>query len=331
MVAGTYFVMVWAYDGNGSYTINVDTPKTTTENSFGLIDAINGGYIDIGITGAYDGSEESFDLKNGREVFYGECNIITIKSYVANDLDIIVPAGLILKAHDEEVEDKVVTMTHTINVKALSRKDSKLFAMSINLYKNVPILYTEFEVGAIATGDLLKIAEYIDENNEQTSSGQAAVWMVSDNAKSSELEQIGATPSIITSARGMLVGSGINPPKDDTSESDNDGFFGPLTNWICPVMIIIFVLLAVLSAFTRRARAKKNQKTGPALSDMKSMPYSVNSSKYPKGPQQKGPQGSPSSPPIKEHPPDPPPPPPPKVEKVEPVPHPAPKKPNTGN
>jgi hypothetical protein len=334
--AGYYFVRIWAYDGNGSYTMNVNVPKTTSENSYSLIDAMDNGYINIEITGVYDGSEESFDLKNGRNVFYGQCNIITIESLVANDLDIIIPAGLILKSLEEEVEDKVITLTQTINVPSLSQKESKLYAMSINLYKNIPILFTEFEVGTMATGDLLKIAELINTNNHQTPSGQVAVWMVSDNAQSTELEQIGATSSMITSAKAMLINAGITPPTDDSTETDDDGFFGPFTNWICPVSIIIIVVLMILGAIGRRSRAKKAPSPGPTMDYMKPMPYSVQPSQSKKGPTQRIPHTSESTRiPPKNLPPNqlppPPPPPPPKTEKVEPVAYPQPKKPKKGN
>ena len=254
--AGNYFIEIWAYDGSGSYNLNISYPKTTSKNSYSLLDAINNGYIEADVTGTYDGSAEEFDLKNGRNVFYGQCNIITIESVVANDLDIIIPAGQILIATDEEVEDKVVTMTQTINIPSLSQKDTKLFAMSINMYKDVPMRYTPFEVGTMASGDLLKIAEVIDENNQQTASGQVAVWMVSDDATSTYLQQLGATSSMITSGKGMLIEAGINPPQDDDSETDEGFDFGSIANWICPSIIIIIIIMAILGAIGKRKGAK---------------------------------------------------------------------------
>jgi hypothetical protein len=327
--AGTYFIVIWAYDGSGSYNLSVDYPKTTSKNSYSLLDAINNGFIEVDITGRYDGPDEEFDLKNGVNVFYGLCNIITIKSYVANDLNITVPTGQKFIAIDEEVEDKIVTKTQTIKVQSLSQKETKLLAMSTNMYKNVPNRYTPFEVGPMASGDLLKIAEAIDENNHQGGSGQVAIWMITDEASSTHLQGLAATSSMISSAKEMLIEAGINPPQDDDPESDEGFDFGSIANWICPSIIIIIIIMAILGAIGKRKGAKTASRPPTSPYAMKSSSQTQPFSSYQaQRPQYKVPNKTPQSPPTNKPPSYPPPPPPPtsKTEKVEPVAYPAPKK-----
>jgi hypothetical protein len=327
--SGNYFIEIWAYEGNGAYNLNVDYPKTAPESSYSLMDAANNGYIDIEISGVYDGSLEEFDLNNGRNVFYGQCNIISIENVVANDLDIIIPAGQKLIATDEEVEDKVITMSQTINIRSLAQKDTKLFAMSINMYKDVPLRYTTYEVGPMATGDLLKIAEDIDENNYQSTSGQVAVWMVSDNAQSSYLKQLGASQSMITSGKDMLIKAGIDPPLDD-SEDDSGFDFGNILNWICPAIIVIVIILAILGAIGKRSEKKAAlPPQGPRIiggtsSQKPPTPSAQEQLSNVQSPERTSQIPQTNKPPSDQ--PPPPPPPPPDPEKVEPVPYPPPKK-----
>jgi hypothetical protein len=329
--AGAHFIVIWAYDGSGSYNLKVDYPETASQNSYSLLDAINNGYIEADVTGTYDGSDEEFDLKNGVNVFYGLCNIITIKSYVTNNLDIIIPAGQKFIAIDEDVEDKVVTKTETVNIQSLSQKEKRLLAMSINMYKNVPMLYTTYKVGPMASGNLLKIAEAIDENNHQGASGQVAIWMVSDDAQSSYLQQLGATSSMISSAKEMLIEAGINPPQDDDSEPD-DGFdFGSIATWLCPSIIVILIIMAILGAIAKRREAKAASPPPTSPNAMRTSSQTPPFSSYQaQRPQYKAPKKTPLSPNTNKPPSYPPPPPPPppisKTEKVEPVPYPAPKK-----
>lgn len=253
---------------------------------------------------------------------------------MANDLDIIIPAGQKLIATEEEVEDKIITMTQTIKVQSLSKKNTKLYAMSSNMYKNVPLRYTIYKVGAMASGDLLKLAEVIDENNYQSINGQVAVWMVTDNAQSSYLQQLGASSSMISSAKDMLIDAGIKPPEEDDAETD-DGFdFGSIFSWICPAIIIILVILAILGAIGKRSEAKaaSHSPTSPTgrKSPSQKSPYPSDQKQFTLG---KTPAKSSQIPQINHtpstqssQPPPPPPPPPPKTEKVEPMAYTGPKK-----
>ena len=290
---GYYFIGIWAYDGNGSYTLKVDTPKTTSNDTYTLSDAIEYGYIEAEITGVYDGTEEVFDLKNGKEVFYGQCVKISLTSFVANDLNIVVPCGLKLISSDEEVEDKVITKTHTIKVNSLVANETDIFAMSINMYKNIPILHSTFEMGEMASGDMKKIADHINEHNHQTSAGQAAVWMISDDATSTELEQIGATSSIITAAELMLIEAGITTSENGEEEPDDEST--TITDWIAPIIIIIIVVLIIIGLIIRRPKAKQ-----PSFDDMEAV-----------SPSEPAKSSSSELPPPRRQPPTPPPPPPP--------------------
>jgi hypothetical protein len=256
-VTGYYFISIWAYDGSGAYTMSMSLPETTPNDSYTINEAIDNRYIDVEITGVYDGSREEFDLKTGINVFYLRCIEITIESFVSNDLDIVVPAGLQLISNHEDVENKIVTLTDTIDVNSFAQKTVKLLAMSINMNKAVPNVYTTFEVGTMATGDLLKIAQHIDSPSSQSISGQIAIWMVTDDATSTEAQQLGATSSQISSARNILEQAGVEPPKEDDSDND-DGFdLNPCNNWICLTIIIILVALFVLGVIGKISDSKK--------------------------------------------------------------------------
>jgi hypothetical protein len=270
---GSYYIGIWAYDGNGSYTLVVDNPKTTSNDTYSIQDAVNNGYIKAEITGMYDGDEEVFDLKNGLEVFYGLCIKVSLTSFVDNDLDIIVPSGLMLEATDEEVEDKIITKTHTINMESLASNETEIFAMSIDMYKNIPVLSTTYTMGEMASGDILKVANYIDEHRQQTAVGQAAIWMISDNATDEELESIGATSSGIAFAKVILEDSGVTA-----------------------MVIIAFILFVILS---RRSPTKPAKDKGSSFGEME-----------PVKPAGQAPPPKADIPPPRRQPPAPPPPPP---------------------
>jgi hypothetical protein len=266
-LAGTYFIGIWAYDGNGSYTLNVETPKAAPNDTYGLADAIENGFIEAEITGVYDGYEDVFDLKNGKQVFYGLCIKVTITSYVTNDLDIIIPPGLTLRSTEEDVEDKVITKAQTMEVGSLTSKETEIFAMSINMYKKIPVLHSTFEIGGMAAGDLLKIANHINDGGHQSSAGQAAVWMITDDATSEELENIGATSSMISQADQMLNEAGIAIPDDGEPEDDQDEF----SNMIVPLIVIVIIATILIILLTRRSRGKKPKPQKGTFSDMEAI------------------------------------------------------------
>jgi hypothetical protein len=326
-----YFISIWTYDGTGSYTMSMHVPQTTAKNSYTLTEAIDNRYIEVDITGVYDGIVESFDLKNGNKVFYGPCIEITIESFVSNDLEVLVPAGLTLISTDEDIENKIVTKSESLQITSYSQKSFKLLAMSINMLKMVPSIYSPFDVGTMATGDLLKIAQALDSGDSQGVAGQIAVWMVSDNATSTDVEQLGATKSQISAAKLKLNEAGIKAPEEDDPD-DGDFYSNPL-NLICLTLIIVVVILFIIGSISKRRRDKDtaSQTVAPAGSQD---PSQAPPTTPQKGQTQQITKSSPepSVPPsdqpdyVPPHPPPRPPPPSANMEKVKPVPYPGPKK-----
>ncbi len=294
---GFYYIGIWAYDGNGSYTLLVDNPKTTSNGTYHIQDAMNEGYIEAEITGVYEGNEDVFDLKNGNEVFYGLCIKVSLTSLVANDVDIVVPCGLTLFPWDEEVEEKVITKTSTFHLESLSDNETEIFAMSTDMYKNIPVLHTTFMIGDMASGDILKIANYIAEHDHQSSAGQAAIWIITDDATDKDLENIGATSSTVKAAKEILVDSRVTP--GDPGDEDPQGEGNAISEWLLPFIVVVIIAFFLIVVLSKRASTRPAKDKGPTFEDMEPV-KPAESTKTPKS----------DIPPPRHSPPPPPPPPP---------------------
>jgi hypothetical protein len=248
---GTYFVEVFANLGSGSYTLEVKIPDVAPNTTYELTEAVSQGYIKVALYGVYLGSAESFNLETGENVFFGRCVEIEIVSVVANDLDIIVPQGLLLVADNEAVENKVITSRHKIPVEALSKTTSRLLAMSTNMKKNVPDAWSSFQTGDMAEGDLKKVADELNGTDSQEAAGQIAVWMVTDSAKRDALEQLGASDSEIEEALDIMDSVGVKPP---FAREDPDS--GLLT---CVGLVILVIALIVIIAYISSRSKGKSQ------------------------------------------------------------------------
>lgn len=297
-VTGFFYVQVWAYDGSGSYSLKVIEPKTAPKNSYQIRDAFNQDLIHVKITGVYIGMEEYFDLDNGEEVFFGECVQIGITSLTSSDIQIVIPAGQKLISADFDVENKVITKTYVFPLEALSNINYELYAMSTNMFKNVPSAYSTFNMGTLASGNLMKVVDVINSTNKQSTSGQIAVWMITDNAQSSDLQELGATTSEIEDAKQILSDAGLSPSSgDDSSDSDWGSYFEGYGTWICLTLIIVVVILIIVGSIGKRSSLKKRQE--------ESTHYLAFESK------QQPPSKPPMQPPLQPPPPPPPLPPPP--------------------
>ena len=182
-------------------------------------------------------------------MFFGRCIKLEIKSLVTNDMDIIVPHGLLLVADNSEVENKVVTSRHVIHVEALSTTNTQLYAMSTDMNKHVPDIWSSFQAGEMAQGDLKKVVDELNATDTQTATGQIAVWMVTDSAQRDKLEQFGASASEIEEALDILGRAGVDPPF--TIEDMETVFLTCLG-----LFILVIVLIAVIAFINKRSGGK---------------------------------------------------------------------------
>ncbi len=240
---GTYFVDVFANIGGGSYTLEVKKPDMAPNTTYELTEAVSQGYIKVALYGVYLGPAESFNLETGESVFFGRCVEIEIFSVMTNDLDIIIPQGLLLVADNEAVENKVITSRQKIPVEALSKTTSRLLAMSTNMKKNMPDAWSSFQTGDMAEGDLKKVADELNATDTQKAAGQIAVWMVTDSAKRDALEQLGASDSEIDEALDILDTVGVEPPF--TGEDPDSGLLTCMG--LVALMIVLIIVIAFLS------------------------------------------------------------------------------------
>lgn len=248
---GTYFIEVFAWHGSGQYTLEVKIPDNAPNTTYELAEAISEGYIKVAINGVYRGPAESFNLETGENVFYGRCVVIEIVSVVANDLDIIIPQGLLLVADIEAVENKVITSRHIIHVEALSKTTTILYAMSTDMRKDVPDYTITFQTGDMAQGDLKKVVDELNSTDTQKATGQIAVWMVTDSAKRDTLEQLGANDSEIDEALEILDNVGVEPPFTD--EDLDSGFL------TCMGLVMLVIALIIVIAFISSRSKGKSQ------------------------------------------------------------------------
>ncbi len=138
-------------------------------------DAIQKGYLTLTASG------------NGGHT--GECLKLKLENKTRKKLEVQVPAGQIFEAGDSSLQNLMIGKEETFAIEPGKNRIAKLFGFCVEARDGSPGEGSEFSLGKMAEGHLLKMAQYLSENNlHQNPSAQYAVWAVSDGDR---LEGIG--------------------------------------------------------------------------------------------------------------------------------------------
>ena len=138
-------------------------------------DAIKKGYLSLSASG------------NGGHS--GECLKLKLENKTRKKLDVKIPAGQIFEAGDSSLQNLMIGKEEIFAIEPGRNRIAKLFGFCVEATDGSPGEGSEFSLGKMAEGHLLKMAQYLSENNlHQNPSAQFAVWAVSDEDR---LEGIG--------------------------------------------------------------------------------------------------------------------------------------------
>ena len=140
-----------------------------------LAEAVKKGYLTVTASGAGGHS--------------GECLKLKLESKSRKKLDIRIPAGQIFEAGDSSLQNLMVSKEEVLALEPGRNRIARLFGFCVEAHDGSPGEGSDFALGNMAEGTLLKLAKHLSENKlHQNPSAQFAVWAVSDEDR---LEGIG--------------------------------------------------------------------------------------------------------------------------------------------
>jgi hypothetical protein len=134
------------------------------------------------VTEAVQAGEARLTLKANNSEFYNEPLDYSVNNLTGEQLDVCFPAGLTMISGSGDYQNLVLTKTVTVMLPPNGKQEGRLSADCMNLSKDAPAAGGSFTLGAMAQGDLLRVAQAIDRQSAQGRLGaQMAIWAVTDN------------------------------------------------------------------------------------------------------------------------------------------------------
>lgn len=159
----------------------------STAQALGIGEALKKGLVSVTASGAGGHS--------------GQCLQLQIKNISKKKLEIKVPAGQIFEAGDSSLQNLMVSKSENFLVESGKSNTGKLFGFCIEAGDGSPGESSIFKMGKLAEGNLLKMANYLNDNQmHDHPSAQYAVWAVTD---ADRLEGIG-DPSLTKFVADLL-------------------------------------------------------------------------------------------------------------------------------
>ncbi|MFY0627683.1 MAG: hypothetical protein JXR07_15405 [Reichenbachiella sp.] len=107
---------------------------------------------------------------------------IILKNNISADLNIMVPAGLMLNSEDEGAQDLIILEESILFVKGRGISGYDMYGACTQLTNYAPKREEKYKLGQLAQEELRQIAQIISDNKLQSSIGQGAIWAFTDNS-----------------------------------------------------------------------------------------------------------------------------------------------------
>lgn len=117
------------------------------------------------------------------------CIQVEIKNNTQDSVFCEVEAGHRFEPVDTAQQDILIVKSKKIKIGPLATITSKLFGFCCQSHDASPKLGSKFNLGKLATGKLLELAQMINRNNFNSEGLQSAVWAVSNNHATSSIPQ----------------------------------------------------------------------------------------------------------------------------------------------
>jgi hypothetical protein len=156
-------------------SFSILSSQTLQAQAIDLGDAIKKGYLTLSASGTGGHS--------------GECLKLKLENKGKKKLEVRIPVGQVFEAGDSTLQNLMVAKEETFLVESGKSRIAKLFGFCVEAGDGSPDDGSQFRLGKMASGNLLKLAQHLSTNNlHQHPSAQFAVWAVTDEER---LEGIG--------------------------------------------------------------------------------------------------------------------------------------------
>lgn len=150
-----------------------------SENIVDIKQAKNNKALSLKINGANSSRQKAF---------------IKITNKTNQLIKLIISAGDMLITPTTSTQNLIITKTEEIQIQPHQSISKNLFALCAEKHDGCPGSETQYAPGKKATGNLLAMAEYLDENKLYDDDvAQNAIWCISDNAELSQIEHSNKT------------------------------------------------------------------------------------------------------------------------------------------
>jgi hypothetical protein len=231
--------------------------------------AIDSSLINVEIEGFYGKSK--FRPVDNTGSYFGQCITITIENETDSILIIEMPVGSILKCKDTTVQDMIITKQFALYLYPKRKKGFLMYAMCGEISDAAPGAGIFYDYGGLASSEVVKTAQMIQEKNIQNIIGQHTMWAVRNDADSTKLLHYGATLSSLQTIVNNLseidietkLTSQIPPLKDEpiiqTVQKRNNNVIEKESDFELNTLSIILIGLCGILLITIIILVRKNK------------------------------------------------------------------------
>jgi hypothetical protein len=183
-----------------SYSQIKDSSKRIT---IPIKEAIEKNILELKIFGAYD-PELFYEIIDQDGLHFGKCMGVILKSKTDSFILVKLECGTELIPTDSSYQTMIVTKTSEFPLYPKITYATRFYAMCGQIHDAPPSRSSLYEIGELSDSNTIKLAKYLDHNQIQNMIGQHALWSVTDNVESKELEKYGADSTTLSKTKDIL-------------------------------------------------------------------------------------------------------------------------------
>ena len=181
-----------------------------------LEEAVKNGLLTVAFNGMDHAEDdaEAADIAWTAGTHFGKCIKLMVTNNSTQLLRVTLEAGRLLNAHDNDVQDMVVTQQLAFVIPARQKQEHTLYAMCTEMNDRGPSSAHAFMLGLMAEADLQGMAKLVEKYNVQNETGQDAVWVITDDLS---VDAIDGDDAQVTAALRQYASEVVK--KRDTSDN----------------------------------------------------------------------------------------------------------------
>ncbi len=177
--------------------------------------------LEMTIDGANHSEEIDYNNFSGQGYYYGKCLHINLINWSDTTVTFTIPTGTYLNSTNADIQDMMVTHAFKITVPPGAEVNRLLWAMCCEIKKLAPEPNYYLEPIIRKDTNLVKLANYFEQNGIQNDIGQIALWAVTDSASLEDVEPYEEKYGNIEKSVEILEELGIQAPLIDDLENQN--------------------------------------------------------------------------------------------------------------